>query len=48
MDAAIEWAKAHRRIIALKCAVAAMLVISHYFPGHPAGVIVNLIWLFLF
>lgn len=49
MSAAVHrWIVAHRRVIALKACVAALLTYSHYYPGTPLGLAVNLLWLALF
>lgn len=42
------YVRRHRRVLLLKGIVAVMLVTAHYFPGHPVGLAVNLLWLFLF
>lgn len=47
-NAVVTWMHAHRRILLLKGAVAAILIIAHYFPDSRAGLIANLIWLVVF
>jgi hypothetical protein len=43
-----SWLWEHRRVFALKLAVAFALAYSHYFPESKASLWVNLLWLFLF
>lgn len=43
-----HWVHRNRRVLTLKVAVAALLLISHYFPESGVSVWVNLIWLALF
>jgi hypothetical protein len=44
----LEWARQHRRMLALKLAVALALVVAHYYPQTQFGLYVNLLWLILF
>lgn len=48
MDRALRWARTHRRLLALKAAVASALTVAHYYPQTKLGLWVNLIWLILF
>lgn len=43
-----DWIERNKRLIALKVAVGAALIVTHYFPEHMPSLLVNLIWLFLF
>ena len=42
------WLIEHRRLIALKVMVGAMLVVAHFWPQSVPALLVNLLWLFLF
>lgn len=42
------WIKAHRKLIVLKCVVALMMVIAHFYPETIPHLFVNLVWLFVF
>lgn len=44
----IEWIKAHRRLIVLKCVVAILLTVAHFYPQTIPHLFVNLVWLFVF
>lgn len=42
-----DWMRRNKRILLLKVAIGAALVINHYYPSD-ASWVVNLIWLFAF
>lgn len=43
-----DWFEHHKRLLALKACIAVALVVSHYFPEHPFGLVTNLVWLIFF
>lgn len=47
LDSMSKWVKSHKRMVILKCAIGAGLVVNHYYPSD-ASIFINLIWLIVF
>lgn len=48
MAAVKVWIYQHRRLVILKCVIAVLLVVAHFFPQTIPHLAVSLVWLFVF
>lgn len=44
----VDFLRRNKHIFALKIAIAAALLVNHFWPSNEAQTIINLVWLFLF